>query len=201
MVMKKKIVGIIGSYRKGHTIDSAVSAVLKAAKDSGAETTKIYLGDKHIEFCTNCRTCTQEQGPRGKCAHDDDMDALLTEIEGADGIVFGSPVNFSTVTALTKRFIERLVVYAYWPWNTTVPKLRLTEPIRKSVIITSSAAPAFIGRILMPNAFSVLKGASKCMGAKVVKKLYVGLAAGNKDQNLSNRAFVKAYKTGKKLVS
>ncbi|MBW1811954.1 MAG: flavodoxin family protein [Deltaproteobacteria bacterium] len=200
MVMKKKVVGIVGSYRKGHIIDSAVSAVLKAARDTGAETTKIYLSDKNIEFCTNCRTCTQEHGPRGKCIHDDDMDAILTEIETADGVVLGSPINFSTVTALMKRFTERLVVYAYWPWSTPEPKFRLTEPVRKAVIITSSAAPAFIGRILMPNALAVLKAASKCVGAKVVRQLYVGLAAGDKDQNLSNRAFIKAYKAGKKLV-
>ena len=34
--MVKKIVAIIGSYRKGHIIDSAVSAVLEGAEQAGA---------------------------------------------------------------------------------------------------------------------------------------------------------------------
>jgi len=198
--MKKKIVGIIGSYRKGHAIDSAVSAVLKAARDNGAETAKIYLNDRHIEFCTNCRTCTQQQGPRGKCVHDDDMDAILTEIERADGLVLGSPINFFTVTAVMKRFIERLICYSYWPWGSKMPKLRSSQVVRKAVIITSSAAPAFITRLFMPNSMRLLKAAAKCLGGRVINRQYIGLAAGEKDQTLGNAAFLRAYKAGKKLV-
>ena len=36
--MAIKVVGIVGSYRKGKTIDTAVSALLEGAKDKGAET-------------------------------------------------------------------------------------------------------------------------------------------------------------------
>ena len=65
--MGKKIVAIVGSYRKGRTIDTAVSEVLRGAADRGAATEKIYLIDKHIEFCNNCRACTQNRdaGRRG----------------------------------------------------------------------------------------------------------------------------------------
>ena len=74
--MGKKIVGIVGSYRKERIIDSAVSEILKGAEARGAETKKIYLLDKNIEFCRNCRKCTQEKvdGTRGNCVHHDDMD-------------------------------------------------------------------------------------------------------------------------------
>ncbi len=58
-----RIVAIIGSYRKGGIIDRAVDEILSSAGEEGAETDKIYLIDKLIEFCTNCRTCTQQQGP------------------------------------------------------------------------------------------------------------------------------------------
>ncbi|MHC4636713.1 MAG: flavodoxin family protein [Planctomycetota bacterium] len=101
--MKKMVVGIVGSYRKDRVTDNAVTAVLEGAAQAGAETKKIYLVDKHIEFCDNCRACLQEknvQGSRGKCVHKDDMEDILTEIEQADAIVLGSPINFSTVTAL-----------------------------------------------------------------------------------------------------
>ena len=111
--MGRKIVGIVGSYRKDGIIDSAVTNALEGARASGAETVKIYLTEKNIEFCNNCRTCTQQPGDkRGSCVYDDDMEDILRQIDEADGYVLGSPVNFGTVTAITKRFMERLVVYA-----------------------------------------------------------------------------------------
>ena len=200
--MAKKIVGIIGSYRKGHIIDSAVSAVLKGAQEAGAQTKKIYLLDKRIEFCDNCRACTQEKDvARGKCVHDDDMEEILKEIDRADGIVLGSPVNFSTVTALMKRFIERLIVFGYWPWTNAAPKMRSKTPDKKAVLVASSAAPAFMGRIMMPNALSVMKAAAKCMGAKVIARLYFGLVAGEKDRKLDPKALAKAFEAGWQLAT
>lgn len=201
--MTVKVVGIVGSYRKEMTIDSAVSAVLQGAEAGGAETKKINLLDKHIEFCTNCRSCTQEkvEGRRGKCVHNDDMDNILSEIDGADAVVLGSPVNFSTVTALMKRFIERLIPYGYWPWGEALaPVNRIVKPDKKAIIVTSSACPAFLGRILMPGALGTLKKAAKVMGAKVAKSLYFGPVAGREDTQLSERALRKARKAGEALV-
>lgn len=66
--MARKVVAIVGSYRKGGTVDTAVDAVLAGAREHGAETKKIYLIDQHIEYCRNCRSCTQDPGEtRGKC--------------------------------------------------------------------------------------------------------------------------------------
>jgi len=42
--MAKRIVAVVGTYRKGHIIDSSVDAVLDFAKQSGAEVEKIELG-------------------------------------------------------------------------------------------------------------------------------------------------------------
>ncbi len=114
ITMGKTIVGIVGSYRKGRVIDSAVTEILKGAESGGAKTEKIYLTEKQIEFCNNCRSCMQEAGEkRGECVYDDDMEEILQQIDKADGYVLGSPVNLGTVTAITKRFMERLAVYAY----------------------------------------------------------------------------------------
>ena len=49
--MDRKILCIVGSYRKGGTIDLLVTEALSSASALGAETTKIYLIDQHIEFC------------------------------------------------------------------------------------------------------------------------------------------------------
>ena len=60
-----KVTAIVGSYRKGGTVDRVIDEILAAAREAGAETTKIYLIDKHIEFCTNCRECTQRKALAG----------------------------------------------------------------------------------------------------------------------------------------
>jgi len=200
--MAKKIIGIVGTYRKGRIIDSAVSAVLEGAKQQGAETKKINLLERHIEFCTNCRQCTQNSGQApGKCPIDDEMSEILEEIESSDGYVLGSPINFFTVTALMKRFVERLIVYAYWPWGSKAPKMRKKQKNNKAVLITSSACPAFIGRILMHNALSVLSSAANCMGAKVIKRLYFGAIAIEKEQKLKPGQLKKAREAGRKLAT
>jgi multimeric flavodoxin WrbA len=63
------ITAIVGSYRKGGTVDTVIDAILSAAREAGAETSKVYLIDKHIEFCTNCRACTQPEGPYRGAGH------------------------------------------------------------------------------------------------------------------------------------
>ena len=201
--MGKKIVGIVGSYREGRIIDTAVSAVLEGAQDGGAETRKIYLLDKNIEFCTNCRKCTQQEveSVRTECIHNDDMEQILCEIDGADGIVLGSPINFFSVTALMKRFIERLLPYIYWPWGSELPKHRIKYPVKKAVIITSSGCPAWLGRIIFRSVLSILKAAAKCVGAKVVKSLYFGCICLTEDQQLSQKAIHTARKAGEKIAS
>jgi multimeric flavodoxin WrbA len=200
--MARKIVGIIGSYRKGRVIDTAVSEILKGTEAHGAQTSKIYLIDKHIEFCTNCRSCTQEKDvdKKGKCIHNDDMEDILRQIDNADAIVLGSPVNFGNVTAVTKRFIERLIVYVYWPWGKAIPKLRIKNKNKKAVIVTSSACPAFISRIIMRSPLKALKAAANCTGAKVVQSLYFGPVAKNQDSTLDPKNLNKAYKAGEKLA-
>src|ERR1700676_115751 len=133
-IMAKRVVAIVGSYRRGGTVDTVVDGVLAGARERGAETKKFYLIEKHIEYCRNCRACTQEAGSvRGACAIHDDMPSILQEIDDADAVVLGSPVNFYNVTAVFRTFLERLVGCAYWPWGQPAPKPRSKELPRKAV--------------------------------------------------------------------
>ena len=116
--MSKQAIAVVGTYRKGRVIDCAVSEILKGLQAEGMTTEIVYLLDAHIEFCTNCRACTQDPGEqRGDCAIEDDMKGILQKIDAADVVVLASPINYGTVTALMKRFIERLVGAGYWPWD------------------------------------------------------------------------------------
>ena len=200
--MGKKVVAIVGTYRKGGTVDSLVSEVLAGAEALGAQTTKIYLIDKHIEFCANCRHCTQTPGPeRGKCVQNDDMDEILTEIENANALVLGSPVNFFNVNAVFRRFMERLVCYAYWPWGKQGgPHARPPRKHQPAVLVTSSAMPAFLGRIFT-GAPRALRLTAKTLGATPVVTLFVGLAAVNEKQPLPEKMIRKARKAGNRIAS
>ena len=195
-----KITALVGTYRRGGIIDSAVDEILASAKEEGAEINKIYLIDKGIEFCSNCRACTQKPGERrGECPKKDEMAAILDEIEGADAIILASPMNFWTVTAIMKRFIERLVCFAYWPWGQPAPKTRDTRRDKRAVLVASCAAPAILAR-LRTRMSGLLKTAADLLGAKTVGMLFMGLSAMKEHQTLSERNRKKARVLGKRLV-
>ena len=204
MAPAKKIVAIVGTYRKGKVIDSAVAEVLRGAESRGAETEKIYLIDKHIEFCNNCRMCTQERdvGRRGACIFDDDMEQILTAVDEAHGLVLAAPTNFYNVTAVTRRFMERLIVYTYWPWQAKMgPEMRVKPPDKKALTITATACPAWLGRILLRGPRQALKIAAGTMGAKVQASLYYGTVAKTPDATLSKADLEKAYEAGVRLAN
>jgi len=194
------IVAVVGSYRRGYTIDTAVDEVLRGARDAGAKTEKIVLLDKHIEFCTNCRNCTQSPGKtRGQCSINDDMSGIIDSLEAADAIVFASPINFFCITAIMKRFIERLVCFGYWPWS-TFPKNRLDKGNKKALLIASSACPTLLGRVAFRGVFKVMSAAAQCLGSGEIKRLYFGLAARTANQTLDDKHRRRAYLAGRKLM-
>ena len=200
--LSKKIIAIVGTYRKGKTIDTAVDELLKAAQQQGSLTEKIYLLENHIEFCTNCRSCTQQNGTaRGSCVLNDDMKQILDRIDSADAIVLAAPVNWFNVTAIMRRFIERLLPYCYWPWRKALPKNRIKKKTKKAVIITSSGCPEWLGRIIFRGALGVLKAAANCLGAKVVRKIYIGSAAIEENQLLREKYKNQLRNAGQLLAS
>lgn len=196
-----KITAIVGSYRKGGVIDTTVDEILTSAREKGAEATKIYLIDRHIEFCRNCRNCTQSEGrQRGECPIVDDMSSILDEIEQSDAIVLASPTNCGSVTAVMQRFHERLVCLAYWPWGTGIPKLRNTLKTKRAVVVASSAAPALIARLLTP-VVKLLKQSVDALGAKTEAVLFIGLAAQQPGPKLGAQTLRRARRLGVKLAS
>lgn len=198
--MGRKIVAIVGSYRKGGTIDTAVQAILEGAREKGAQTSTIYLTDQHIEFCHNCRRCTQAPGlQRGQCVQEDDLQGILDEIEKADAIVLGSPVNDWNVTAIFRRFMERLLGATYWPWGKGAPRARDTHFARRAVLVASSAMPGF-WIPLVTGAARALRVTARMLGAKTVAKLWIGLAAQQPHEPLSAKTLEHARRIGARLA-
>jgi putative NADPH-quinone reductase len=135
---------------------------------------------------------------RGKCAQQDEMEPILAGIEAANAVVLGSPVNAFNTTAIFRRFMERLVGYGYWPWGQNAPVARTRRRPRKAVLVASSAAPGF----LIPFATGApraLRLAATLLGAKPVGKLWIGFAARDQHQRLSEKTRERARRLGMKL--
>ena len=197
--MGKRVVAIIGSYRKGGVNDTVVQELLAAAREKGAETRTFYLTDQNIKFCTNCRKCAQTPGPeRGKCLQEDDLEPMLQAIDGADSLVLSSPVLCGNVSAIFRRFMERLMGYGYWPWGQPAPRSRM-KPTRKAVLVASSAMPSLMMRIFT-GAPTALRTTARSLGAKTMGNLWIGLAAGEPHHTLSPRELAKARRLGAKLA-
>lgn len=201
MTSAVKVLALVGSYRKGGIIDSSVDQILLGAREAGAVTEKIYLVDKRLEYCTNCRACSQQPGTlRGKCIIEDDLEDILTRVEAADALVLGSPMNFGTVTAVTKTFVERLVCFAYWPWGQGGPAIRNKIKSKRAVVVASSAAPGLLARI-SSRMVKLLKDAAGLLGAKTIGVLFIGFAAMENHQTLGAKTREKARLLGERLAA
>lgn len=197
----KKILVINGSYRKNGITDQAVDTMVNALQSGGADVEIIVLREYPIQFCFNCRECTQNPGEQpGLCIQDDGMKALLDKIEQADAYVLASPTNFGSVTAIFKRFMERLIAYAYWPWSQNYPQFRKARvKKKKAVLISSCAAPGIMGRI-MYGTHKQLKTTAKTIGADIVGTLFTGLISKDPKQQLADNQHKKIQKLAAKLL-
>jgi multimeric flavodoxin WrbA len=100
-----KILALIGSPRIGGNTDILVDQVLQGAKRCGYATEKIYLYDYQISPCLDCRRCKKDDFT---CAIKDGMSEIFHRLEGADLIVFGTPVYWYGPTAKMKLLIDRM---------------------------------------------------------------------------------------------
>jgi multimeric flavodoxin WrbA len=196
-----KVLAINGSYRKEGLTDQAVEALVEALEATGAEVEIILLRDYPVEFCLNCRACTQMPGAApGECVQQDQMRELVDNIERADCFILASPTNFGSVTAIFKRFMERLAGYAYWPWELNGPQYRKAQAAKKkALLVSSSAAPAILARWFF-GTDKQLKMTAKVLGAEVVGSLYMGMIAKQQQPKLAESVRVKIRLFAGKLV-
>ena len=109
-----KIYAINGSPRKnkntGILLQKALDGVKEAAKDKEIETEIINLYDLNYTGCISCFACKRLEGKSyGRCAVKDDIHDVLEKLSQADGLIFGSPIYFGTITGQLQSFLERLL--------------------------------------------------------------------------------------------
>mgnify|MGYP006308885257 CR=1 FL=1 len=109
-----KVLGIEGSPRKNGNTEKLVKAVLDGAAEQGADTQFYKLADLDFSACRGCITCRED----GVCTINDDMQRLYKDIQAAEVLVIGSPVYMWQVSAHTKAFMDRLVPFIDWEFET-----------------------------------------------------------------------------------
>ncbi|KAF5409868.1 MAG: Iron-sulfur flavoprotein [Candidatus Methanocomedens sp.] len=104
-----KILALIGSPRKEGNTDILVDAVLSGAKANGHHGEKLYLYDLNLLPCIDCRNCKNGDMV---CTRDDDMRDIYPKIEGADVILFGTPLYWYGPSGPMKLLMDRLLPYS-----------------------------------------------------------------------------------------
>lgn len=196
-----KVLAINGSYRDDGITDQAVNALLQAVQAAGAEIELVLLRDYPIEFCLNCRECTQQPGEMpGECVQHDGMKDLVDKIESADAYILAAPTNFGSVTAIFKRFMERLIVYAYWSWDMNAPSFRKEKAVKKkAILISSCAAPGILGRWVY-GTHKQLKMTAQTIGAECVGTIFTGMISKQPQPKLNGSVQSKINLQAKKLL-
>lgn len=197
----KKILAINASYRTSGITDQTVEVLRQAVETLGGEVEVVKLREYPLEFCRNCRVCTRHPGEDpGCCVLRDGMQGLIDKIEGADGYILASPTNFGSTTALFKRFMERLVVYAFWPGDMNCPQYRKARVVKKKALLVSScAAPGLLGRYVFTTR-KQLKMTAKTLGADTVGTIFTGLIGKEPHPQISPRVHRKSRRLAGKLM-
>jgi multimeric flavodoxin WrbA len=103
-----RILGLVGSPRKGGNTDIMVDAVLERAKANGHETDKVYLYKADIGPCIDCRGCKKGDLV---CIVEDGMQNVYPKLDSANAIVFGTPIYWVGPTGTMKNLIDRFRPY------------------------------------------------------------------------------------------
>jgi len=99
----------MGSPRKEGNTDILIDKIINGAQAARHHTEKLILYDLTLLPCIDCRNCSS--GDR-VCTRDDDMQDIYPKIEGADVILFGTPLYWYGPTGPMKLLMDRLLPYS-----------------------------------------------------------------------------------------
>lgn len=98
-----KVVGIVGSTRRGGNTELLTQIALEIIQKEGIEIELISLAGKRIAPCDGCRGCVET----GKCHIKDDFDSVFAKMKEADGIILATPVYYGAATPQIVSLISR----------------------------------------------------------------------------------------------
>jgi len=138
-----KMVAINGSHRseKGFT-EIILRQFIEGAMAANAQCEVVYPSKSKIVACECCDDCLLKTP--GQCKFNDDMGAIISQLEAADFLVFASPVYFDGMSSNMKKLIERLrpTYGAHFEFrNGRTFHLKTNKKRQKVVIIATAGNP------------------------------------------------------------
>jgi multimeric flavodoxin WrbA len=125
-----RILGILGSPRRGGNTDFFMEKVLSHLNKSGFNTNSLRLADLDIRPCNACNKCYKT----GRCIIRDDIDKVFKEIKLSSVIIVASPVFFLGVSAQTKILIDRS--QSKWVEKYILKKTQQVTKTKKGIFIS-----------------------------------------------------------------
>ena len=101
--MKKNILILSTSPRKGGNSDTLADEFARGAQDAGHKAEKIRLAGKSIGFCRGCLACQKTRC----CVVQDDASAIVEKMLSADALVFATPIYFYEMSGQMKTLLDR----------------------------------------------------------------------------------------------
>lgn len=189
-----KVLGFSGSPRVNGNTELLLKELLRGASDAGAMTELIRVRGVRFDPCISCNRCFET----GRCAVEDEFQALYDKIAEADHIVLASPIYFMGLSAWAKTLVDRC--QCFW-----AKKYILKQPIpihrgsitRRGVFISTAGSgvkQAFDGAVFTVKYFF------DAIGVKPYKNLLYN--------NIDDKGAIKehptalreAYETGRRLI-
>ena len=178
--MNKNVLILSSSPRRGGNSDRLCDAFLQGCKDAGHTVEKIFLKDKHINYCTGCGICSMYGKP---CPQKDDAAEVIEKMIAADVIVMATPIYFYTMSAQMKTLIDRCCA-------------RYTEITNKNFYFIVAAADTSTAN--MQKTIQGFKGFTEdCLDGAREKGIIYGTGAWQIGDIKNSPAMNEAYEMGK----
>jgi len=100
-----RVAAFNGSPNKEGNTYHALRIVADELEKEGIETEITHVGNKLIRRCLACGKCRKNKDER--CVTQDEVNDWIAKMKEADGIILGSPVHFSSISAAMKAFLDR----------------------------------------------------------------------------------------------
>lgn len=179
--MTKNVLILSSSPRRGGNSDTLCDEFMRGAKESGNQVEKIFLKDKHINYCTGCSVCSMHGKP---CPQKDDANEIVEKMIAADIIVMATPVYFYTMSAQMKTLIDRTCA-------------RYLEIKDKEFYFIISAAETSIP--MMERTIEGFRGFLDCLEDPKERGVIYGVGAWKIGEINDKASMSEAYEMGKKV--
>ncbi len=177
----KKVMVVSSTPRKGGNSEILAMKFAEGALAAGNEVQFVAVRDVNLKFCTGCLYCQSHDG----CVLDDGMNGLYEKFQGADVLVFATPVYYYSVSGQLKTFLDRL--------NPLYPRANAF----KDVYLIATAAED--EKNTMDGAVTALHGWVDCFENASIKGVLRAGGVTERGEVNSTEYPEKAYEMGKKV--